>query len=216
NPLTAAKTAMELVVRRPHADNVAQLAGRAIEGLERVDRMIEDLLDLTAVRAGRPLPLRLKKFDARTLVARVCSRLSVSHNKPIELDLTSVEVHWDHEKIERVIENLLGNALKHGDLARPIRVHMDSNYERVRVSVHNFGAVIPPAEHKRIFQPYHRIGAEQGHTHGGWGLGLPLVEGVTHAHGGSVTVESTPETGTLFTLDLPLDVRPLIEERSRF
>jgi signal transduction histidine kinase len=78
----------------------------------------------------------------------------------------------------------------------------------VMVSVHNEGGTIPPAEQEGIFQAFRRSQAAQQGKKQGWGLGLPLVRGIAEAHGGNIHVDSAPERGTTFVMDMPLDARP--------
>jgi signal transduction histidine kinase len=74
--------------------------------------------------------------------------------------------------------------------------------------VHNWGNPISAEDQKRLFRPFSRTQGARASGQKGWGLGLTLVQGCAVAHGGRVDVQSTPEGGTTFTLDLPLDARP--------
>ena len=75
------------------------------------------------------------------------------------------------------------------------------------LSVHNSGSTIPSASRDRIFEYLRR---EDSGKASGWGIGLPFVRSVAQSHGGSVVVDSSPETGTTFTIDIPLDSRPFV------
>ncbi|WP_309895250.1 HAMP domain-containing sensor histidine kinase [Archangium sp.] len=76
------------------------------------------------------------------------------------------------------------------------------------VLVHNHGSYIPPEEQETLFQVFRRSLQAERSNQRGWGLGLPLVRAVAEAHGGSIGVDSLPERGTTFTIDLPKDARP--------
>ena len=107
---------------------------------------------------------------------------------------------WDADRLAQALSNLIGNALTHGDPARPIRVDAVGNDQRVAVAVHNFGPPIPEAELASIFDPF-----RQGSTrHGtGLGLGLYIAREIARAHGGAVEVASSAGVGTTFTITLP-------------
>lgn len=77
--------------------------------------------------------------------------------------------------------------------------------ERVLLTVHNHGTIIPVADQAKLFQPYHRTDVAAHSGKRGWGLGLTLVSGLVDAHRGTVKVESYPTDGTTFTVDLPAD-----------
>jgi len=95
--------------------------------------------------------------------------------------------------------------VKYGDSNKPITLGVQRSSEGAEISVHNYGAVIPAEAHTSLFDPFMRS-TTKGKT--GWGLGLTLVRGATEAHGGKVTVESSEDKGTTFTIHLPADSRP--------
>jgi signal transduction histidine kinase len=105
------------------------------------------------------------------------------------------------------MENLLSNAVKYGDDGEPVEITVIQELARIRVSVHNHGAPIPPEQLESIFQIYRRAQAAKGHREG-WGIGLPYARRVAESHGGSIIVSSSAEAGTTFTLDIPIDARP--------
>jgi signal transduction histidine kinase len=100
------------------------------------------------------------------------------------------------------------NAVKYGAPKRPIGIAFHYIGERVRVTVHNWGEPIAPEDQPLLFEPFARGRTAAHIDRSGWGLGLALVRGCAEAHGGTVSLESTPEAGTTFTLEIPLDARP--------
>ena len=78
------------------------------------------------------------------------------------------------------------------------------------LSVHNEGNAIPEEQHDRIFEYLRREAGPLSAS--GWGIGLPFVKAVGESHGGSVSVDSSPELGTTFIIDIPVDCRPFVEE----
>ncbi|HXH73521.1 MAG TPA: ATP-binding protein [Bacteriovoracaceae bacterium] len=104
--------------------------------------------------------------------------------------------------IRRIIENLCNNAIKYVSPHTPVTVRIDEDKDFVYLKVHNEGRVIPLRQQEKLFDPFKRA---EGRTVGqeGWGVGLTLVKGQADAHDGSVSVESTLEKGTTFTVGLP-------------
>ena len=98
--------------------------------------------------------------------------------------------------------------MKYGSADRPITITVRAVAGRAMVSVHNFGSYIPPEELELLFQPFRRANQARKSGERGWGLGLTLVRGVAESHGGSIGVDSLPERGTTFVIDIPLDARP--------
>jgi signal transduction histidine kinase len=109
---------------------------------------------------------------------------------------------WCRSSMQRVLENLLGNAQKYGDTSAPVTVHARRDQDLLVVSVHNEGPPIPWAEMDRLFKPYQRI---EDTDVKGWGLGLPYVQNVVESHGGTVVIDSDSERGTTFTVSIPVD-----------
>lgn len=115
---------------------------------------------------------------------------------------------WSEDELYRALWNLVTNAVKYGAPDQPITIGVRRIDDRARLTVHNVGAPIPPADQAHIFDPYARGPSADAGRGAGWGLGLTLVRGVAEAHGGTVSVASERDAGTTFTIDVPLDARP--------
>jgi signal transduction histidine kinase len=207
-PLSAAKMSSQLMLRRTEAlDGRQELAVRIERNLTRMDRMICDLLDVSRVRRGERLPLRLDDCDLGAVAAEVIEELSAAHGDRFELAQgESVRGIWSHEDLRRALWNLGTNAVKYGVPGRPITTRIERTPGGVRASVHNFGNPIPPDKRARLFDLYSRLREGSGT---GWGLGLALVRACAEAHGGAAAIgDSSEEAGTTFTIDLPSDSRP--------
>ena len=208
-PLSAAKMSAELLIRRTDRvdDKGQSLAGRIERNLDRMDRMIRDLLDVSRVRGGQRLPLRLGRCDLGAVAAEVIEELSAAHGDRFQLAKSDAILGiWSHQELHRALWNLGTNAVKYGESDRPITTRIERTASGVRASVHNFGDPIPPEKRGRLFDLYSRLREGSGT---GWGLGLALVRACAEAHGGRVSIgESTQEAGTTFMIDLPLDSRP--------
>src|SRR5262249_31496946 len=108
--------------------------------------------------------------------------------------------NWDRLRVEIIVTNLISNAMKYS-AGRPIDVEVHGTEESVRLSVRDQGIGIAPADRPRLFRPFERL-AGDAHV-GGFGLGLWTVKQLIDALGGSVTLESAPGAGSLFTITLP-------------
>lgn len=209
NPISAAKTSVQMIARQPCTnDKHRELSNRAIGSLDRVDRMITNLLDASRIRAGESMPLTIEECDLREEIISVVEELSTIYGDRFKIeDGESVVGFWDCGGLRRVISNLAVNAVKYGDPLKPVTIRLRPVEDRVHLSVHNFGNPITPADQEALFQPFHRTKSADQSQRSGWGLGLTLVRGIAEAHGGVVIVQSYPIEGTTFIVDLPRDAR---------
>jgi signal transduction histidine kinase len=209
NPLTAAKTSVELLLHFPDRPIAReQLLRKIIHALNRADRMIVDLLDANRIKAGKQIPIQFFKSDLTAVVRGTLEELSMTYGNRFVLQAPEhLDGTWAGDAIRRVVENLCNNAVKYGAKDTNITVDLTSEKERLLLSVHNVGQAIPKEQQARLFQPFQRTNAAETSGKHGWGLGLALVRGIAEAHGGSVTVHSTDEAGTTFTVSLPCSVR---------
>jgi signal transduction histidine kinase len=170
--------------------------------------MIQDLLDANRLRAGHRLPLDLQPCDLVEIADDVVADLDERDRGRVRVRMPDrLEGVWAPDQLRRALWNLVLNALKYGAADAPVDVDVGRAPDGVRVSVHNEGAPIPPDEQLQIFDPFSRARGADARAKG-WGLGLTLVRGCAEAHGGRLELSSTHETGTTFTLWLPLDARP--------
>jgi signal transduction histidine kinase len=207
NPLGAIVMQATLL-RRPGAEPERRTR-KPFEAIERAagraNRLIQDLLDVTKLEAGRlscePSGLAARKIAADTVEAH--EPLASSASVLLRLDMPEhlVDVWADRDRLQQVFENLIGNALKftpaQGFIFFRAKPHPD---ELVLFSVTDSGPGIPKENLKDIFNPYwqakraERLGA---------GLGLPIARGIVESHGGKIWVESEPGKGTTFFFTLP-------------
>jgi signal transduction histidine kinase len=208
-PLSAARLAAELLAMQPESlDERRDLAVRIDGNIDRVDRMIRDLLDASRIRAGERLPLRLDSCDLGALAHQVAEEARAMHGDRFIVDVEGpVRGVWSQEDLHRALWNLVTNAVKYGAPKQPITISVIRHDDLVRVSVHNVGNPIPPSEQHYIFGAYSRAPTAEASGRIGWGLGLTLVHGTAKAHGGQVSLTSDAESGTTFSIELPLDAR---------
>lgn len=208
NPLSTAKMGAEVlkrgVARPERAESVANLVLRAID---RSDRMISNLLDSYRVRSGKQLELTIEKYSMQDVAEEVIKDMKQLYGDRFVLNAPHPVVgFWSRDGMRRVLENLLTNAVKYGAPDTPIVVDVKQLDGRMQMSVHNEGYPLSLEEQARILEPFER--ARRGPGVPGWGIGLTFVRGMVKAHGGSVFVESSAESGTKFTVRNPMDSRP--------
>ncbi|MGK5080758.1 sensor histidine kinase [Janthinobacterium sp. HLX7-2] len=206
NPLAVMCTSAQLLLQPAEPERVAQLAQQIAAHGKRLDSMIEELLDSLSYHRGQQLPLVLSHFDVLPLAHAVASQLNLQQPGKCVVSGHAVSGWWCENSLRRALENLLGNALKYGN-HEPISVHVEETHERLLITVHNGGRAIAPDQMQRIFDYLRR---ENHGSAPGWGIGLPFVQNVAESHGGSVAVDSAPETGTSFIFDVPVDCRPFV------
>lgn len=209
-PLSNAHLAAELIERASSLPQAQGLAKRILQNTSRIEAMARELLDNLLFVGGERLPLRIDRFDMATLAAEIVQHAATFHGVDIRLNAVPTIGYWCHGSLQRALENLVSNAIKHGDHGAPIQMWVEGTDSRVKLSLHNEGNPIPVEETESVFQMYHR--AEEARTKSiGWGVGLPFVRRVAESHGGSVLVSSTAAEGTTFSIDMPRDARPFAD-----
>lgn len=209
SPLTAVKLNIQMMQRKLNDPvNLAALSTRAIKNINRVDRMIQDLLDANRMRAGEIILMEMDRFNFVDLLNESISDLTMVHGDRFYLD-TPAALHgfWNKDGMRRIIENLCNNAVKYGAYDLPIMVTLKHEGEFAVLSVHNEGNPISEEELPFLFEPYKRSDSAVAGIQKGWGLGLTLVKGVTEGHQGKIKVTSSKNAGTTFEIQLPIDAK---------
>ncbi len=166
---------------------------------KRLQALVDEIADAARVQEGQPLPLRLSPVDLGTMVQAVVDQLAAP-----ALQVTvgpTRPVQGDAARLERVLENLLGNALKYSGPEQPVTVTVGQEADWVVVRVQDRGVGIPTEEVPHVFTRYYRATTAQGIP--GTGLGLAGSKRIVEQHGGYLMLESTVGKGTTVTLYLP-------------
>lgn len=208
NPVSAVKMLSQAVLNRAEAlqaDDVEQLT-LIREAALQMDRLIQDLLDITRVESGR-LTIDAQPVAASTLLEgalRTLRPLVEDAGLKLVLDVPSSLplVHADPERIGQVLSNLVGNAIKSGSDGGQITVSASAAGSEVTVSVSDRGRGIAPEHLPHIFDRFWQ--ASQAIRTRGAGLGLPIAQGIVRAHGGQIRAESAPGKGTTVSFTLPV------------
>ena len=204
-PLAAAKAAVSGLRSRDArfltADDRAELLAAAEESLDRLTQLVASLLDVSRLQAGA-VGVFLRPADLGGIVADALDGLgpqarTVRADIPPRLPL----VMADPAITERVVGNLVGNALRYSPAPSPPLVTARTLGDRVELRVVDHGPGIPEAERKRVFLPFHRLADPSDGT--GVGLGLVVSRGLAEAMGGTVEPEETPGGGLTMVVSLP-------------
>jgi len=180
----------------------AQMIGHIVEQSERLQRLLADLLDADRLRRGL-IGASFEETDVGALVARTAAGQPTGDH-PLELDVPPLVAEVDAAKIERIVENLVGNAVKHTPPGTPIAVRVAENGNGVLITVEDEGPGIPPEERESVFQLFARGAGQKAETPG-TGVGLALVEQFARLHGGEAWVEPRGAgRGASFRVLLPL------------
>ncbi|MHB8589891.1 MAG: ATP-binding protein [Candidatus Dormibacteraceae bacterium] len=189
-------------------EEVKAYAGDIVLDSDRINRMINDVLDLDKMEAGR-MPIRLERLDLNNLLSDAAERAVASspkHSFRLELASGLSPLVADQDRLAQVMANLLSNAVKYSPKGGEIVVSSRREGNTVRVSVRDSGVGIPADALQRVFERYARLEEESTRHVGGTGLGLPIVKELVRLHGGRVWVESELGRGSTFHFVLPLDL----------
>jgi two-component system, OmpR family, phosphate regulon sensor histidine kinase PhoR len=212
-PLAALRTFNQLLMEQ--AGNDPEARAEFLESsqgqIERLDWLAQNLLELSKLDSGLVL-LDLRPDDLRAAVESATHQhdaLAQRRGVTVELDLPSrpIRIRHDPPRIGQVVANLVGNAVKFTPRGGAVRVSVESTSDGARIDVVDTGVGIDPNELPHIFERFYR-GSRANEARGsGSGLGLAIVRSIVDIHGGTVTVESGPGSGSRFTVRLPQDPR---------
>ena len=179
--------------------------------LRRLDRLVEQLLDISRITAGK-MPLIPERVDLGELVREVVDRFWSPSMEPGIIDVKQtgpVEGFWDRWRLDQILTNLLSNAIKYGQ-GRPISIEFGpvgpEHGSDVSIAVRDRGIGMSPDALGRIFDRFERAVTDR--EYGGFGLGLWIARQVVQAMDGTITAESEPGRGSTFTVRLPRGARP--------
>jgi signal transduction histidine kinase len=220
NPLQSIGLNAHALARTSGLDGESeQMAQQIAASTTAMLRMINDLLDFTRAGLSAQMPLSPAAMDLQRLCQEVVAEMRCSHpGRTLHLEFHGdASGQWDAQRLRQVISNLVGNALQHGDARAPVEIVLSGEAAAVRLEVRNRGTPIPPDALATIFDPLVRIASAQAQKHrqpGSIGLGLYIAREVVAAHGGSITVSSSSQHGTIFTVRLPRQPRPPRQDRT--
>ncbi len=216
SPLTALLGQAQLLRRRAgreHSldDRNVRTLDTLISQAQRMNRLVMALLDISRLEQGR-LALEIAELDLGDLARRVVEEARPAlerHRLVYDADGASLPVRGDSLRLEQVLQNLIGNAVKYSPDGGTVRVTARRAGEQVALSISDEGIGIPAAALPRLFQRFYRASNVDARQITGMGIGLFVVRELVELHGGTVAVASTEGKGSTFTLNLPLYERTL-------
>ncbi len=209
NPLAAVSACATLLKRRGPDQGSAKLLDQMLRNVERMAGLIDDTLDFARGRLGGGLSLDLRWTEGlAAAVAEIVDAARVSNpGRSIESSIVvDRAIRCDIARVQQIVSNLLDNAIAHGWADGAVTIRAESREEGFELSIWNQGDPIPPESIGRIFEPFWRQASNR--THDGLGLGLHIGALIAKAHGGSLSVSSSMERGTLFVARIPISGPP--------
>jgi signal transduction histidine kinase len=192
------------------------MASRIAVNSRKLDRMVSDLLDLDRLSRGIIEP-NLEEADVGALVRDAVEQFDGLRGRDVSLDIESVTIPVDPPKLERILENLLANTVRHTAPGTRIWVRTRAQDGGALITVEDEGPGVPGSLHEAVFEPFRQGPSQSSHAPGA-GIGLALVARFAELHRGRAWVEDRPGGGASFHVFLPstpelrrLDAIPLVE-----
>jgi len=225
-PLAAIKNAIQLLLKGKAGtvnETQVKFLSMAERNINRLTNILNELLDLSRIESGR-MVMKFEELDLQSLFEFILSSFkSQVEGKGIKLRTeTPPEVHkvyGDRDKVEQILTNLIGNALKFMPEGGEIAISAQPLYadgKMMAIAVKDSGIGIPNDQLDKIFEKFHQVEGSLQRSVGGTGLGLAITKGLVEAHQGKIFVESEMGKGSTFTFTLPLAEGEKREPRFRF
>lgn len=206
-PVTRMRGIAEAELRKSEGKDIAylELCGHVVEESDHILSLVNTLLEITATEAGL-VNWKIGELDLADLVREGCDLFApVLENKSLTLHASipeSLLVESDGRALQRVVSNMLDNAVKYTGEGGSIKIKLESDETHVHLCIADTGIGIEPGELDLIFNRFHRT--DRSRTEPGNGLGLSFCQATIKALGGEITVESKLDEGTAFTVNLPI------------
>lgn len=209
-PLTTIKAFFQLATRDIHPELKSyRFIDKASRQLSRMERLIEDLLDVSKINSGK-MQYDLEHFDFEVaLIDAVDSVQEISSSHQLLIMKSEPLIYYgDRHRIEQVVINLLNNAVKYSPTATTVYIYAEIEGDNLAVTVKDAGIGIAEEHLNALFDRFYRVDTE--HRFQGLGLGLFISSEIIKRHGGCIRVESQPGAGAAFTFELPLHMEAIV------
>jgi len=217
NPASAVKMLARSILAETHMrDDIPPDVAERVEIMQQaaaqIDALIQDLLDVTRLEAGRltvaprdvdPVPLvEAALYAMRTLAESTGVELAAMYEEDLPM------VHADPERVTQLLSNLVGNALKFTPAGSvTIAASYDPKGRTVAIAVQDTGVGIAPEDQAKVFEDFRQLDSSPARGYGGTGLGLSICRRLSQMLGGTIDLESVPGKGSTFMLRLPARLR---------
>ncbi|MCC8423999.1 PAS domain-containing sensor histidine kinase [Mucilaginibacter sp. UR6-11] len=207
-PITSLSASIQilqkLVKSNPTSDKVPVFVNKASNNLNKLIHLLDDLLNVTKIQQGQ-LALNINRFDLVELIKDCCEHINPLNEYEFAfLGDDTLMIYADYRRIDQVMINLIGNAIKYSPQSKRIEITVMHDDERATVCVRDFGIGINPQKLPHLFDRYYRVDAF-GHQFSGLGLGLYISSEIITRHNGKIGVDSTVGDGSNFWFNLPID-----------
>jgi signal transduction histidine kinase len=203
-PLTRLQAGAELALQKENPEQIKESLADAVEEAERLNAMLCTIMDISEVQAGA-LKLDLETFPLEPIITTLVDLYDdVAQEKDVTVTAQidpAGQITADRNRLQLLLSNLVDNAVKYTPNGGRVDIGAVFAPDDVRVTVRDSGIGIDPADLPRIWERLYR--GDKSRSQRGLGLGLSLVKAFVEAHGGTVTAESPPSGGSLFTVTLP-------------
>lgn len=206
-PLTSLSGYLNLLMdtEKYNTEQRQHFAEVAVQKADRLEGLIRDLFDYTKLMSGE-ITLHRHRIDLVKLVEQMIEEFYplFEENKltcSFQTEYRELEMELDPDLMARAVQNLLSNAVKYGRDGKQINIRLEKG-QGVRLSVTNYGLIIPKESLTMIFERFYRVEGARSPENGGTGLGLNIAKEIITLHGGDITVESSLQ-GTTFAVELP-------------
>jgi len=203
SPLQVLMGRLQLLREGVHGESVKEVDA-ALGGAATLNRMTSSLLDISRLASGR-MPVRRSVTDLKALANSVVSAVRIlqpARHIAVETRGDSA-CNCDPELTQRIIENLVGNAIKHTQIEGHVRVFISGSGDRAHIAVNDEGPGVPPEKRARIFEPYSAEGLRTATGYESSGLGLAFCKLAVEAQGGTIRIEDGTLRGNVFVVELP-------------
>ena len=206
SPLLAVQINLENVKRQATALDEHSREGLrdAASSAEELQRMINDLLDVSRLEEGK-MPVKSAAWDLTRMTREVTTTFGTAERaRQIEIESPeAVNVTCDGALTRRVLENLLSNAIKHTPPGGPVRISIATGDGRVRFEVQDEGPGVPSTDRKKIFEKFGTVESRRNRKYHSTGLGLAFCKLAIEAQGGTIGVDPRAPEGSTFWFELP-------------
>ena len=210
-PLTSIRGALRLMEAGKGGELSArgkQLIGLGRQECDRLVRLVNDILDIRKIEAGK-MELSLAKVSIKPLVDRSIENLRAlaeeHHVKLAQEGIYDLELACDKDRVTQILTNLISNAIKFSPDDGTVTVAMSVKENFLKIMVRDTGAGISSANQKKLFRVFQQVDSSDSRPKGGTGLGLAICKALAEQHGGQVGVESKEGEGSTFWFTLPVD-----------